>query len=92
MQDYLQRNELLCIYQSGFGVNHSTDKCLFQLTDMVSNGIETGSHTGIILINLQTAFDILDYKILLDKTMCIGSPDKTTRFQNLISQKELLFH
>ena len=52
MQDYLHRNELLYIYQSHFGVNHSTDKCLFELTDMVSNGIEKGNHTGMILINL----------------------------------------
>ena len=45
MQEYLQRNELLNIYQPGFRANHSTDTCLSQLTKMVLNGSETGKHT-----------------------------------------------
>ena len=54
---YLQRNELLYSYQSGFKAIHSTDTCLFQVNDMILNGAENGKHTGMILIDLQKAFD-----------------------------------
>ena len=45
-QDYLQRNELLCIYQSGFMANHSTDSCVYRLIDMVLKGVGNGQHIG----------------------------------------------
>ena len=34
-QDYLQRNELLYIHQSGFEGNRSRGTCLSPLTDMI---------------------------------------------------------
>ena len=77
---YLQRNELLYSYQSSFRANHSTDTCLPQLTDMILNCAENGKHTGMILIDLQKAFDTLDHKILLDKMKCIGFSDKTIKW------------
>ena len=80
MQDYLQRSELLYSYQSDFRANHSKDTCLSQLTDMILNGAENGKRTGIILIDLQKAFDTLDHNILLDKMKCIGFPDKTIKW------------
>ena len=74
-QHYLQRNELLYSYQSGFRADQSTYTCLSQLTDMILNCPENRKHTGMILINLQKAFDTLDHKILLDRTKCIGFSD-----------------
>lgn len=38
-----------------------------QLTVMILDGTGNGNQTGIILINLQKAFDALDHIILLDK-------------------------
>ena len=78
-QNYLQRNELVYVYQSSFRVNHSTDTCLSRLTDMVLNGAEDEKHKhpGMILIDLQKAFDILYHTILLDKMKSIGFSDKT---------------
>ena len=78
-QNYLQRNGLLYIYQSGFRANHSTDTCLPHLTDMILNGADNGKHTGIILIDLQKAFDTIDHTILLEKIKCIGFSNKTIR-------------
>ena len=66
-QDYLQRNGLLYIYQSGFGANHSADACLSRLLDKILNGADNGKHTGVIIIDLQKAFDTLDHTILLEK-------------------------
>ena len=63
-QDYLRRNKLLYIYQSGFRADRSTDTCLSQLTDMIINRLEDGKHTGMILIDRQKAFDTLNHNIL----------------------------
>ena len=40
-QDYLQKNKLFYIYQSGFRANHFTDTCLSQSTNMILNRIKT---------------------------------------------------
>ena len=71
-QDYLQRNKLLYIYQSGFRASPSTDTCLSQLTDVILNSSENGKHTGMILVDLQKISDTLDHKILFNKIKCIG--------------------
>ena len=80
VQNYLQKNELLYVYQSGFRPNHSTDTCLSQLTNMILTGVEKKKHTGMILIDLQKAFDTLDHEILLQKMKCIGFSDKVTKW------------
>ena len=49
------------MHQSGFRTNHSKDLCLAQLTDFVTPGMDKQMHTGMILVNLQKAFDILDH-------------------------------
>ena len=79
-QHYLQRNELLYSYQSGFRADQSTYTCLSKLTDMILNCPENRKHTGMILINLQKAFDTLDHKILLDRTKCIAFSDNTIKW------------
>ena len=47
------------------------------VTATILNVAENGKHTGMILINLQKAFDTLDHTILFDKMKCIGFSDKT---------------
>ena len=44
-----------------------TDFCLARLTDFVSAGMDKQMHTGMILVNLQKAFDTLDDGVLLEK-------------------------
>ena len=63
-QNYSQRNVLLYLYQLGFRANHSTHKCLSRLTNMILNSAENRKHTGMLLSDLQKAFDTLDHKIL----------------------------
>ena len=50
-------------YESGFRANHSMDTYLSQLTYMILNSAENGLHTGMVLIDLQKAFDTLTYEI-----------------------------
>ena len=91
IQDYLQRNELLYSYQSGFRANHSTDTCLSQLTDMILNGTENGKHTGMILVDLQKAFDTLDRNILFDKMKCTDFSDKTLKWFHSYLTNRVIF-
>ena len=71
-QEYLDKSGLLYKYQSGFCAIFSTDSCLVQLTNFILRGMDKGFHTGMILVDLQKAFDTLDHTILLQKMDCIG--------------------
>ena len=71
-QEYLDKNDLLYKYQSGFRANFSTDSCLAQLTDFILRRIDKGFHTGMILVDLQKALDTLDHTLLLQKMECMG--------------------
>ena len=55
------------MYQSGFRTNHSTDLRLVQLIDFVATGMDKQMHTGMILVDLQKAFDSLYHGVLLEK-------------------------
>ena len=45
------------------------------LTGMILNGAQSGKHTGMILIDLEEAFDTL-IRVLLSKMKRIGFSDK----------------
>ena len=76
-QEFLDKNNILYRYQSGFRNHHSTDTCLSYLTDKVKIGFEEGLLTGMVLIDLQKAFDTIDHSILLEKMSCLGFAGKT---------------
>ena len=65
---FLSENSILYNYQSGFRKNHSTNLCLSFLTDKILKGFDEGLLTGMILIDLQKAFDTINHEILLQKT------------------------
>ena len=67
IKDFLNEKKLIYMYQSGFRTNHSTDLCLAQLTDFVSTDMDKPMHTGMILVDLQKAFDTLEHGVLLEK-------------------------
>ena len=76
-QEFLDKNNILYKYQSGFRKHHSTDTCLSYLTDKVKIGFEEGLLKGMVLIDLQEAFDTIDHSILLEKMSCLGFAGKT---------------
>ena len=76
-QNFLDTNMILYSYQSGFRKHYSTDTCLSYLTDKVQTGFEKGLLTGMVLIDLQKAFDTIDHGILLDKMNCLGFSNST---------------
>ena len=74
--------DILYNYQSGFQGNHSTNICLSFSTDKVFKGFGDGLLTGIILIDLQKAFDTIDYEILLQKLTAIRFSESTMKWFN----------
>ena len=55
----------MLFFQSGFRANHSTSLCSPFLTDKILKRFGEGLSTGMILIDLQKAFDTIDQEILL---------------------------
>ena len=74
---FLNDNNIFYKYQSVFRNNHSTDLFLSFLNDKILKGFDNGVYTGMILIDLQKAFDTINHKILLDKLLPIGFSKNT---------------
>ena len=62
----------MCKFQSGFRKNYSPDFYLSYLTDKISNDVDSGLPTGMVLIELQKTFDTIDHNILIQKMPSLG--------------------
>ena len=78
--DFVTKKNILYKFQSGFRKFQSTDFCLSYLQDKVSKGFDSGLLTGMILTDLQKAFDTIDHKILIVKMKCMGFPNGVTKW------------
>ena len=74
---FLTNNNILYKFQSGFRGNHSTNECLSYLNDKILKGFDEGLLTGMILIDLQKAFDTIDHGVLCEKLVSLRFTDKT---------------
>ena len=67
LEVFLTKNNLIYEFQSGFRGNFSTDACLIHLTDHIKKNTSKGLYTGMIMLDLQKAFDTVDHEILCQK-------------------------
>ena len=58
--------------QSGFRGRFSTDTCLIHLLDHIRSNNAKGLYTGMIMFDLQKAFDTVDHVILCEKLQTMG--------------------
>ena len=72
LNTYLSRRGLLYNFQSGFRKGYSTDTCLMNLNDYIKTQTSNGNYTGMILIDLQKAFDCVDHSLLVKKLSAMG--------------------
>ena len=86
---FLSNNEISYNCLSGFQKNHSTDSCLTFLHDKILKGFDKGLMTGMILIDLQRAFDMIDHDILLKKLSAIGFSNHTINWFKLYLSNQL---
>ena len=72
-----------------FSKNYSTNTCLGHLTDKITTGFEKGLFTGMVLIDLQKAFDTIDHQILLKKMKYLGfSKNTVTWFKSYLCEQK----
>ena len=79
------------LQQSSFGTKHLTDLCLSYLNGKILKGFDNGLFTGMILIDLQKAFDTIQHNILSEKLKAIGFCDDTVNwFHSYLTDQALL--
>ena len=74
---FISNNEILYSYKSRFWKNHLIDSCSTFLHDKILMGFDKGLMTGMMLIELQKTFDMIDHDILLKKLNAIGFSNHT---------------
>ena len=67
MMSYLDKFKILYDYQFGFRKNHSTSFAVIDVVNMIQNQLHEGNYVMGIFMDLQKAFDTINFKILLDK-------------------------
>ena len=70
--DYLHKNNILCVEQSGFRPRHSTTSTLIKVTDDWLQAMDDSKYTGAVFVDLRKAFDTVDHQILMKKMHSIG--------------------
>ena len=87
LADYLEKRNILFENQSGFRGGYSTDSSLIGLSDYIKGEMAKGNLVGMVLIDLQKAFDTVDHAILLEKLRAVGV-SSVAWFQSYLSGRE----
>ena len=87
LSDYLDKRGLLFENQSGFRGGYSTDSCIIGLSDFIKGEIGKGNMVGMVLIDLQKAFDTVDHVILKEKLQSIGV-SSTAWFESYLADRK----
>ena len=65
---YLSENDLIYKLQSGFRSHYSTDSALTYLSDQIRFNMNKDLYTGMVRLDIQKAFNTVDYEMLLSIT------------------------
>lgn len=86
---YFIDNELLSSLQSGFRPLHSTNSVLIDVNEYLLRNIEEGLVTGVVFIDLKSAFDSVSHELLLSKLSTYGVKEtEAIWFSNYLHDRE----
>ena len=60
---YLEEDNIICKYQSGFRAIHSTVTALLEATDTWAYNTDRGKINAVVFLDLKKAFDTVDHEI-----------------------------
>ena len=72
VESYLDQKKIFYKFQTGFRSRYSTDTCLTHLTDFIKFQMDQGHFVGMVLLDLQKAFDTVNHGISLMKLKALG--------------------
>ena len=85
----LTNHDLLYKCQSGFRANHSRETILVKITDELLQAMDKGLFTGVVVIDLHKAFDVVDHELLLKKLQAFGLNTNSLKwFQSYLSGRD----
>ena len=93
LNKFLNDNQLLSSYQSGFRKFHSCQSALIQLSEEWLSNMDNGCLTGITFLDFHKAFDLVDHKILLQKLECYSfDSNALTLFKSYLNNRQQSVH
>jgi hypothetical protein len=72
IREFLEKYNMLSKIQYGYTKKKGTTDLLVQINDIITKALNEGKYVGLVLIDLQKAFDTFDQEILLQKCIKMG--------------------
>ena len=76
LSEFLHEHSLLHKTQSGFRAKHSCETALVNMVDLWLDAMDHGQMVGVVLVDFNKAFDLVDHEILLNKLEIYGIKDE----------------
>ena len=70
--EYMNSNNLFHPNHHGFRAHHSPTSAMIQMYDTWVQAVDKGELTGVCMLDMSAAFDVVDHSILLDKLKLYG--------------------
>ena len=72
LSDYLLEYDLFDPLQSAYRPHHSVETLLVNVSSFILREMDSGSVTAMVLLDLSSAFDTVDLKILINTLASLG--------------------
>ena len=70
--EYLESNNLLHPSHHGFRQKHNTCTALIQMMDTWTEAFDQEQISGVLMLDMSAAFDLVDHALLVDKLKVYG--------------------
>jgi Reverse transcriptase (RNA-dependent DNA polymerase). len=75
--EFVESQNKLVLFQSGFRRRHSTATALVKVADDVRLSLDAGKATILVLLDMSKAFDSMDFEVLIATLKGMGLSDNT---------------